>query len=172
MTDSMRYAWRRLVVRDPDLSDATRRVLLELESYADPDGTNAHPGIMRIAEQLRTPTGKAQHVSERTVRTALATGVDRGFIELTRKAPRGRGNRFSDVYRLTFPLECETGIPETQTAGIPAEKVEVQTAGNALRNTGSLSGITGNQDLYYRQSGLPTTSPSTPEPFTPERVVT
>ncbi|NKU56468.1 hypothetical protein GS881_24065 [Rhodococcus hoagii] len=38
MTDSMRYAWRRMVVREPAPHDAARRVLLELESYADPDG--------------------------------------------------------------------------------------------------------------------------------------
>lgn len=114
MADSMRYAWRRMIVRDPDLSDATRRVLLELESYADPDGTNAHPGVQRLAENLRTSSGKHGHVSDRTVRTALAAGVERGFIQCTAPAPRGRGNRRASVYRLTFPAgfrpEKEQGL--------------------------------------------------------------
>lgn len=100
---NVRYAWRRLVVRDPHLTDATRRVLLELESYTNPDGTNAHPGIERIAAELLT---KAGTVNEKTVRRALETGVKRGYIECTRKGGGGRGKRENaDTYRLTLPLE-------------------------------------------------------------------
>jgi len=105
--ENMRYAWRRLVVRDADLTDATRRVLFELESYADPDGTNAHPGVDLIASELRTTT-KAGTVNEKTVRRALKTGVERGYIECTRKGGGGQGKRNNaDTYRLTLPLEKE-----------------------------------------------------------------
>ncbi|UNN00740.1 helix-turn-helix domain-containing protein [Rhodococcus opacus] len=177
MTDSMRYAWRRLVVRDPDLTDATRRVLLELESWADADGTNARPGIMKIATNVRTATGKHRHVSDRTVRSALDDGIERGYIALTFKAPRGRGNRMADVYRLTFPESAgESGelpcgcreLPATQTAGNSSGIAATQTAGIAGLNTGNPATNTGNSSDKYRQSGLPTTSPYTPDPSTPE----
>ncbi len=101
---SMRYEWRRLVVRDAYLTDSTRRVLLELESYANPDGTKAHPGIARIAAALRTTT-QAGTVNERTVRRALAEGVRRGLIECTYKSRGGRAGNDSDEYRLTLPAQ-------------------------------------------------------------------
>lgn len=177
----MRFVWRRLVVRDADLTDATRRVLLDLESYANADGTNARPGIKRIAEDLRTPDGKLKHISERTVRTALATGVDRGFIDLTAKAPRGRGNKRADVYRLTFPSET-VGTPdeigETQVAGIHASERqaaaspaigETQTATNTGINSGNQCSNSGNEDPEYRQPGLPTTSSLPPDQISPGR---
>jgi len=98
---NVRYAWRRLVVRDPDLTDATRRVLLELESHTNPDGTNAHPGIDRLATVLRTKTGT---VNEKTVRRALEAGVNRGYIERTRKGGGGQEKHDNaDTYRLTLP---------------------------------------------------------------------
>lgn len=101
---SMRYEWRRLVVRDAYLTDSTRRVLLELESYANPDGTKAHPGIARIAAALRTTT-QAGTVNEKTVRRALAEGVRRGLIECTYKSRGGRAGDDSDEYRLTLPAQ-------------------------------------------------------------------
>jgi hypothetical protein len=164
----MRYAWRRFVVRDPDLSDATRRVLLELESYADPDGTNARPGIKRISEALATPNEK--HVSERTVRRALENGVERGFIFLDEPAPRGRGNRRADVYRLTFPpTALAPEIPDTQMSTIATEKVDTQMSTNAGGNSGHESVISGHPDPYYWTPGCPPTSSLTPD-HPPERV--
>lgn len=142
----MRYVWRRLVVRDPHLTDATRRVLLELESYAGADGRDAHPGVQRLAEQLRTSDGKTGHVSDRTVRTALATGVERGLIELTRKAPRGRGVRLADVYRLTIPEEIAATWAASNPEAQIGEKPATTTAGETQENTG-------NRDHKYRQSG-------------------
>ncbi|QOH59842.1 helix-turn-helix domain-containing protein [Rhodococcus rhodochrous] len=105
MTDSTRYVWRRLVVRDPELSDSTRRVLLELESYTEPDGTNAHPGIHRLTAALHTKNGP---LNERTIRRALDTGLRRGYIECTRKGHIGRRRNSADTYRLTFPPETWT----------------------------------------------------------------
>nr|WP_314143362.1 helix-turn-helix domain-containing protein [uncultured Rhodococcus sp.] len=113
----MRYAWRRLVVRDGHLTDATRRVLLELESYANPDGTNARPGVRRIAENLASGDG---FVNEKTVRRALATGVERGLIECVEKGHTGRGRNTADVYRLAFeslPPDIQVSTGETSTTG-------------------------------------------------------
>lgn len=152
--ENMRYAWRRLVVRDPDLTESTRRVLLELESYTNPDGTNAHPGIGRIASELRSKTGT---VNEKTVRRALEAGVKRGYIECTRKGRGGRAGNDADTYRLTLPPEearpdnsaakedvepVDTGEPEpdtrsqhihqtvktvgTQMSGVRTETVDIQ----------------------------------------------
>lgn len=164
MANSMRYAWRRIIVRDPDLSDATRRVLLELESYADPDGTNAHPGVQRLAENLHTPSGKHGHVSDRTARTALATGVERGFIECTAPAPRGRGNRRASVYRLTFPAGVRPEKEAPSTAAIAPGKVAASTAANTAPNSSSKVAQNRQSTTEWRQSGLPTTSPLTPVP--------
>ncbi|QTJ65858.1 hypothetical protein HYG77_09805 [Rhodococcus sp. ZPP] len=166
MTDSMRFVWRKLVVRDPDLSDATRRVLLELESYTNPDGTNGRPGIKRIAEALATPNDK--HVSERTVRRALENGVERGFIFLDEPAPRGRGNRRADVYRLTFPaFSVGEEIADTQMSTIPTEKVDTQMSTNTDLNSGHDSVISGHPDTYYRTPGCPPTSSSSPDQLSP-----
>jgi len=115
---SMRYEWRRLVVRDAYLTDSTRRVLLELESYANPDGTKAHPGIARIAAALRTTT-QAGTVNEKTVRRALAEGVRRGLIECTYKSRGGRAGDDADEYRLTLPAQ-EAGSDD----GVEAEDAD------------------------------------------------
>lgn len=101
MTDSIRFAWRRLVNRDGALTHACRRVLLELESYADADGTNAHPGLARIARHLTTPAGRP--ISEKTVQRALETGCTAGYIRRTRRGHKGLHRNAADVYELTFP---------------------------------------------------------------------
>ncbi|WP_459682124.1 hypothetical protein [Rhodococcus sp. no. 34] len=184
----MRFEWRKLVVRDPHLTDATRRVLLEFESYADPDGTNVRPGILTIATSLRTLSGTHQHVSERTVRSALADGIARGYIVLTAKAPRGRGNKLVDVYRLTLPgesqepeLTCKCAeelrarkeraakILATQTAANTDEILATQTAANTAVNTGNSASKYRQSEAKYRQPRLPTTSSFTPDQVSPAR---
>lgn len=110
--DSIRYAWRRAVVRDYRLTEADRRVLLELESYADPDGTNARPGVDRIASHLRTAEDKG--LSEKTVRRGLARGRELGYLEQTAKARRAGDRWLAAVYRLTMPLSDAAGSPDTQ----------------------------------------------------------
>lgn len=110
--DSIRYAWRRAVVRDYRLTEADRRVLLELESYADPDGTNARPGVDRIASHLRTAEDKG--LSEKTVRRGLARGRELGYLEQTAKARRAGDRWLAAVYRLTMPLPDAAGSPDTQ----------------------------------------------------------
>jgi len=137
MTDAHnRYEWRRLVNRDPFLTEATRRVLLELEGYANGDGTNARPGVRRIATSLRTESGKHGHISERTVRTALAEGVARDYIKLEKKAPRGRGNTLADTYGLIWPADTWEDF-DTLRCSCAAEKPASRTAANSDGNTGN-----------------------------------
>ncbi|WP_139804869.1 hypothetical protein [Rhodococcus sp. 1168] len=139
----MRYAWRRLVVCDEHFTDDQRRTMLMMDSYADPDGSNAHPGVQRLSEDLRKTGSKTGHVSDRTVRTALALGVQRGFLELTAKAPRRRGNRLADVYRLTMPAEVA-----------PASHVATTNLVAPASHVAGVTGTyTGNPDELDRQSG-------------------
>lgn len=129
MASSMRYDWRRMVVRDPYLTNATRRVLLELESYANPDGTSARPGRETIAENLRTPMG---HINEKTVRRALEDGIERGFIECTAKGHGGRGGNTANVYALILPTPSVDTDMSTDNSG----SVDAQMSSEPSRNGG------------------------------------
>ena len=166
MTDSMRYAWRRMVVRDPHLTDASRRVLLELESYADPDGFNARPGRQLIAENLLTESG---HVSEKTVRRALESGIELGFIECTTKGKRGRMRNSADVYRLTFPTDSDPRLVDTQmstidhsTSGHPDVHQSPSTSGHLETTSGHFGSNGGHPDVH---PPVHYTSPLTPDPL-------
>lgn len=168
MTDSMRFAWRRIVVRDPHLSDGARRVLLELESYADPDGTNARPGRNKIAESLLTETG---HVSEKTVRRALALGVELGYIECTTKGKRGRLRNSADVYRLTFPMNSETGVVDTQMSTSEGDRHVTTTGHPDVHQSDSTSGhLETTSGHFGSNGGHPDVHPPVPytRTFTPE----
>lgn len=166
MTDSMRYAWRRMVVRDPHLTDASRRVLLELESYADPDGFNARPGRQLIAESLLTEDG---HVSEKTVTRALAKGIELGFIECTTHGRQGRMRNSANIYRLTFPTDSDPRLVDTQmspnhapTSGHPDVPQSSSTRGHLETTRGHLGSTKGHLNVpvpvHY-------TSPLTPDPL-------
>jgi len=174
----MRYAWRRMVVRDPHLTDASRRVLLELESYADPDGYNARPGRLKIAESLLTEDG---HVSEKTVRRALTLGVELGFIECTTKGKRGRMRNSADVYCLTFPTDSDARLVDTQmstshnsstghldvhqlhaTSGHPNVHQSGSTSGHLETTSGHLTPTSGHPDVH---PPVHYTSPLTPDPL-------
>lgn len=156
----MRYAWRRMVVRDPYLTDATRRVLLELESYANPDGSNARPGIKRLSEVLLTGD---RHLSERTVRRALETGVERGFLECVAKGHSGRMRNAADVYNLRIesqPPDIQMSTDAESTTGHPDVHRSASTSGHSEPTTGHLAATTGHPDVH---PPVPYTSPSTPE---------
>ncbi|TCN53553.1 hypothetical protein EV641_106199 [Rhodococcus sp. SMB37] len=118
--DSIRYAWRRALNRDYRLTEADRRVLLELESYANPDGTNAHPGNERIAAHLATGPG-GDHISLSSVERALRAGRKLGYILQTKKGGRrktgGEVVKAASVWRLTMPAPVEATSPVTQMTG-------------------------------------------------------
>lgn len=69
-----------------------------LETYANADLTNAHPGHARLAEDLGYTGANAQ----RTVRELLASLARKGYVVVTRKGSSIGGN-VPTVYRLTLP---------------------------------------------------------------------
>ncbi|NLU81622.1 hypothetical protein [Rhodococcus sp. HNM0569] len=173
-----------MVNRDPGLTDASRRVLFELESYANPDGTKAHPSVLGIALNLRTSTGSHGHVSEKTVRTALRDGVGRGYIELTHKARRVPSGGLADEYRLTLPdtaytlgwgvLDCVCAVAreeqrtkrliqqQNQGSPVTAATGEPGSAVTAITGEPTVSPVisdhfTGNPAQFHRQQLLPNT---------------
>lgn len=154
---SIRYDWRRAVNRDYRLTEADRRVLLELESYANPDGTNARPGNERIAEVLATgPEG--EHVSLSSVERALRRGRELGYIVQTEKGGRRKVNgvvvKRASVWRLVMPAAVEDTSPVTQMTGdtAPADHITRQTAPHHPSNdpTSPVTAMTGHQSLNHQ----------------------
>ena len=93
MTPDQRREWRKRVFgfAQLDLKHAHKVVLLALETFADyPEGTNARPGVDRLAEFC--------NVNESTVRRALEAGQQLGLIEQTARANPRRS--LAAVYRL------------------------------------------------------------------------
>lgn len=158
--DAIRFTWRKRVVRDASLTHSELRVLLELESYANEDGTNAHPGVNLISAELG--------INEKTVRRALKHGEELGYVIKTQAGRRGRGRNFADVFALSLPeREVTTGHSDVHQSS-PWNTSEPQTT------TGHFESTTGHLDTDYRTFSdeyrtpeCPPTSPSTPDPFTP-----
>lgn len=123
MSDSIRYEWRRTVNRDHRLTHAERRVLFELESYANPDGTNAHPGVELIAENLLTD--ERTPMSEKTVRRALKRAQELGYIEQTAKARRAGDVWLAAVWRLVLAADSAEASPDTQMSGHPVDNASI-----------------------------------------------
>ena len=186
MTESMRYAWRQEVNCDPRFTHAELRVAMAVESHTNPDGTNAHPGVQRIATALRT--GEHTHVSERTVRRALARAEELGYLERTVKGKSGRGRNSADVYRLRLPDDARqpdsqmsadddstTGQPNVHDSapirGPSGVHQSPSTTGHFETTTGHFPTTTGHFDPDHQTPGCPPTSSTslvTPDPFTPE----
>ncbi|REE74385.1 helix-turn-helix protein [Rhodococcus wratislaviensis] len=150
MTESMRFDWRRRIVRDRRLTHAQLRVLLELESYANADGTRAHPGAKLMSSNLG--------ISERTVRLALSRGEELGLIVKTEGGRRGRARNHADVFALVEP----------QSSGIHEELPEPQGSTSRAATTGSFDTTTGSFDPDYRNPEVLTTRSFTPDPLTPD----
>jgi hypothetical protein len=91
MNREQRREWRRHVFGHASLTDGQKVVLLALETYADyPDGTNARPGVVTLAEMCG--------FGERVVKSALKRGQRLKLIEQTARANPKRG--LAAVYRL------------------------------------------------------------------------
>jgi hypothetical protein len=91
MTPTQRRVWRKHVFGHLDLTAAQKLALLALETFADyPDGTNARPGVARLAETCGLRT--------RVVEGALQQGRLLGLIEQTGRANPKRG--YAACYRL------------------------------------------------------------------------
>jgi hypothetical protein len=91
MNRAERREWRRHVFGRADLTAAHKLVLLALETFADyPVGTNARPGMARLAEMCG--------LGNRVVDGALHHGRRLGLIEQTARANPKAGR--AAVYRL------------------------------------------------------------------------
>lgn len=98
-----RRAWLRRVRGCPELTHAQRNVVCALGDYADyRDGTNAHPGEVKLADECGLTT--------RAVRAALARAQELGLIERTAAANPRTGR--AAVYRLIAPtVNTGTTVP-------------------------------------------------------------
>lgn len=102
MNAEQRREWRRYVFGCTDLTVAHRLVLLALETFADwPAGTNARPGVARLADLCGLKTS--------VVEKALARGRGLELIQQTARANPRRG--LAAVYRLVpVPASTRTDI--------------------------------------------------------------
>ncbi len=99
MNPAQRREWRRRLFGCPELTPAQRLVLLALEGFADwPEGTNARPGVVRLAELCR--------LEERAVKRALGRGRELGLIEQTARANPRRG--WAATHRLVSQPDSQT----------------------------------------------------------------
>lgn len=89
------HDWVRCM-RGSDLKSRDRSVAQALMSYANSDGTKAHPGIERLVEDLGS--------SKSTVIRGLNSLTEKGWI---RCVHQGRKHRGASEYRLTIPVDRE-----------------------------------------------------------------
>lgn len=94
------FEWQR-VIRRVKCHTSVKLVALTLSTYANTDGTRAHPGIHKLVNV----TG----LGRRTVIRALDTLRGLGLIERTFEASRAGGK--ADEYRLTLPDDLADRVP-------------------------------------------------------------
>ncbi|MDP9397692.1 MAG: helix-turn-helix domain-containing protein [Actinomycetota bacterium] len=91
-----RFEWER-IVRRAKIDPTAKYVGMVLATYANRDGTKAHPGRTRLA----AVTGK----SERTVDRALDLLRELGLLQRTTRGSSAGRQGLADVYRLTIPAD-------------------------------------------------------------------
>lgn len=94
-----RGTWTSAIRGHVALRDAA--VALTLAGYGNADGTNCHPGIMRLAEDLGS--------SPSTIKRSLAWLDEHGWISRTARGSRKLGH--ADTYQVSIPA------PYAVTAG-------------------------------------------------------
>ncbi|UPK64660.1 helix-turn-helix domain-containing protein [Rhodococcus pyridinivorans] len=156
---SWRYDWRKAVNRDYRLTHTERRVLFELDSAANPDGTNARPGNTLIAENLRMNAEKG--MNEKSVRRALDRGVELGYIEQTAKARRvGESVWLAAVWRLIPPASVDTQMSSGSQGSVDIPESSVDIPESSVDISESISGHFGS---HQWTSECPHTSSLTPD---------
>jgi DNA-binding transcriptional ArsR family regulator len=93
------FDWKRIIKR-AELPRTTKLIASFLGDFANADGSNAHPGVLLLAEMAG--------VTDRTVKTHLKVLREAGLIEKT-KHSRMLGQ--ADVYRLTVPAADHAPVP-------------------------------------------------------------
>ncbi|MEJ7772525.1 MAG: hypothetical protein WKF51_11540 [Geodermatophilaceae bacterium] len=143
---------------------------LTLAGYANNDGSNARPGIERLAADLcRGP---------RAVRWTLAALEEDGFITRTSRGGRqGMPKKQANVYQLTIPatLAAALGMWDDQTNG-PQWMERPEGAPRRRSTTGTLStpgrGATTGTTTGTTGATTGTSGRTTGTPSTPHRVLT
>lgn len=107
-----RYEWERLV-RRVKLGAPAKSVAAHLAQYADRDGSRVYPGATRLAT--------VTELSERSVRGALKKLREEGWIERVEKGGHRGTQAFTDVYRLTIPVDAlqQTEMVDVDEAPVP-----------------------------------------------------
>lgn len=77
------------------LTHAEYRVLVTLLTYTDDDGTNAHPGYRRLADECRMSNG--------TVSKAIKQLKKSGWLWQSANGIRCEGGRVAAVFELRIP---------------------------------------------------------------------
>ena len=153
-----RYAWERALLAMADLQPTTKLVGLALATYANGDGTKAHPG----QERLATDCG----ISSRSIRTHLTTLRERGWIECTFSGSSMGRRAFSDEYSLVVPTVDHRN--ETSADGVTEHRNEASADawGFAVawaEGTPEADARTPEPDDRNTGTGLPPTSTTNPE---------
>lgn len=90
-----KFTWQQKVIRSSGLPASTRHVGLVLSVYADPDGSNAFPGVQNLMDDCG--------LSKRTILRALELLRAELLIERTYSRRQSGRRGLSDTYRLTMP---------------------------------------------------------------------
>ena len=110
------FTWRSAIC-ESDLPPTARHVAATLSFYMNERGGSAYPGAVRLAHD----TG----LSERTVRSALALLVERGWLVLAKEGGRKGERRQANEYVAAVPpLQQMQGSPDAThaaPAGVPLQ---------------------------------------------------
>lgn len=105
-----RFEWERSL-RRLTIGRPRKTVALMLATYADADGSNAHPGLDRLAADCES--------DERTIRRNLTHLVELGLLVRTFSGSRAGRRQLADCYALTMPANVIaiglTDDPATRT---------------------------------------------------------
>ena len=97
-------------VRDSDLCRRDRLVAFALATFADPDGTNARPGLTRLA--------KATGMGRSSVSEGLSSLVEAGWLAVVvRGTSSPGGQRRTSEYRLRVPASTPRLVPVANSPG-------------------------------------------------------
>lgn len=167
MSAAKRFEWERAIRALPIRPPVRKLVALMVGTYASADGTNAHPGEDRLAEECG--------ITPRAVRGHLAALRDLGLIVRTFEGAKGGRRKLADVYALEVPADVLTRLKAADHRNDGSGDVEPITGASASdhRNVGAdhrnLGGgitgshvpptITGTKDVEHA-SPNPTHSPA------------
>lgn len=103
------------LLRGAALTHSQYRVLVTILTYASEDGTNAHPGYRRIAEECRMSNG--------TVSKAIKQLKAAGWLRETSRGTRGEGGRDAAVFALRIPAHLTVRkFPESNAKQFPESR--------------------------------------------------